>query len=88
MCGLKCYQTFFKMFILVTACVGAMSKKEKKGGEGKKVMTEEEMVLYLQQKAQAQEEMDRRKEQTVIQFLKVYSSKSQHTGLTLNEKYQ
>lgn len=52
-----------------------MSEKEKKSGEGKEVMTEEKMVV-LQQKALSQEEMERMKEQTVIQFLKVYSPKT------------
>uniref|UniRef100_A0A8C6SL14 Dynein regulatory complex protein 1/2 N-terminal domain-containing protein n=1 Tax=Neogobius melanostomus TaxID=47308 RepID=A0A8C6SL14_9GOBI len=43
-----------------------MSTKRKTAKEGKKVMTEEEKALYLQ----AQEEKERKKEQTVAQFLK------------------
>ena len=34
-------------------------------------MTEEERLLYMQQKAQAEEEMAKRKEDMLTQFLKV-----------------
>lgn len=44
----------------------------KKGGKGKQAaMTEEERLLYMQQKAQAEEEMAKRKEDMLTQFLKV-----------------
>ncbi|XP_031422955.1 LOW QUALITY PROTEIN: dynein regulatory complex subunit 2 [Clupea harengus] len=43
----------------------------KKGGKGKQAaMTEEERLLYMQQKAQAEEEMAKRKEDMLTQFLK------------------
>ncbi|XP_063071277.1 dynein regulatory complex subunit 2 [Engraulis encrasicolus] len=43
----------------------------KKGGKGKQAaMTEEEKLLYMQQKAQAEEEMAKRKEDMLTQFLK------------------
>ncbi|KAL2091084.1 hypothetical protein ACEWY4_013347 [Coilia grayii] len=42
----------------------------KKGGKGQAAMTEEERLLYMQQKAQAEEEMAKRKEDMLTQFLK------------------
>ncbi|XP_066518970.1 dynein regulatory complex subunit 2 [Hoplias malabaricus] len=42
----------------------------KKGGVKQAAMTEEERLLYMQQKAQAEEEIARRKEDMLTQFLK------------------
>lgn len=52
---------------------GTMPKKgAKKGGAGKQAgMTEEERLLYMQQRAQAEDEMAKRKENMLTQFLKV-----------------
>lgn len=49
-------------------------KGAKKGGAGKQAgMTEEERLLYMQQRAQAEDEMAKRKEDMLTQFLKVRS---------------
>nr|XP_046198294.1 dynein regulatory complex subunit 2 [Oncorhynchus gorbuscha]XP_046198295.1 dynein regulatory complex subunit 2 [Oncorhynchus gorbuscha]XP_046198296.1 dynein regulatory complex subunit 2 [Oncorhynchus gorbuscha]XP_046198298.1 dynein regulatory complex subunit 2 [Oncorhynchus gorbuscha]XP_046198299.1 dynein regulatory complex subunit 2 [Oncorhynchus gorbuscha] len=46
-------------------------KGAKKGGAGKQAgMTEEERLLYMQQRAQAEDEMSKRKEDMLTQFLK------------------
>ncbi|XP_035529502.1 dynein regulatory complex subunit 2-like [Morone saxatilis] len=48
-----------------------MPKKAKKGGGGKGVgKTEEERLLYLQQRAQAEEELAQKKEEILTLFLK------------------
>nr|XP_023859152.1 LOW QUALITY PROTEIN: coiled-coil domain-containing protein 65-like [Salvelinus alpinus] len=50
-----------------------MTKKSAKKGGGKQAgMTEEERLLYMQQRAQAEEEMSERKEDVRTKFLKVY----------------
>lgn len=54
-------------------------KGVKKGGGGKQAgMTEEERLLYFQQRAQAEAELAKRKEEMLTQFLKVsrYSCES------------
>ena len=49
--------------------------KKKKGKKGKKNkmarMTEEEKILYLEQKALEEEDMRKNKEEMLVQFLKV-----------------
>lgn len=50
----------------------SMPKKAGKKGGGKLVgMTEEEKLLYMQQKAQAEDETAKRKEDMLTHFLKV-----------------
>ena len=50
----------------------APKKKKKSGKKGKLAkMTEEERILYMEQKALAEEEMRKKKEDMLNQFLKV-----------------
>ncbi len=48
-----------------------MPKKAKKGGGVKGGKTEEERLLYLQQRAQAEKELARKREEILTLFLKV-----------------
>ena len=51
----------------------APKKKKKSGKKGKLAkMTEEERILYMEQKALAEEEMRKKKEDMLNQFLKVW----------------
>lgn len=53
----------------------SMPKKAGKKGGGKLAgMTEEERLLYMQQKAQAEEEIAKRKEDMLTHFLKVWQT--------------
>ncbi|XP_035529352.1 dynein regulatory complex subunit 2-like [Morone saxatilis] len=70
-----------------------MPKKAKKGGGGKGVgKTEEERLLYLQQRAQAEEELAQKKEEILTLFLKDKLQKEEKNSavnlLKLNEGWR
>lgn len=62
---------------------GGKKSGKKKGGKKKSSklanMTEEERIAYEEQKALAEEELRKKKENMLTQFLKVKTTKLQHT---------
>lgn len=77
------YQNYRYRIFHTDMAKGGKKSGKKKGGKKKSSklanMTEEERIAYEEQKALAEEELRKKKENMLTQFLKVKTTKLQHT---------